>query len=114
MIFLRYFKQLFENITNFSRINDWEIVYNHYQEHDLNDKIKRTDLNVDEFNSLLSKIIFEINKNFLNDDCIFISFKYNSKIVTNIDINNKLILIITILGKNEIIKDSDNTNIHII
>ena len=49
----------------------------------------------------MSKIIFEINKNFLIDDCIFISLKYNSKIVTNIDINNKLILIITILGKNE-------------
>lgn len=85
---LKYFKQLFENITNFKTIDDWEVVYNHYQGHDLNDKIKRTDLNDNEFNSLLNKIIFEINKNHLNDDYIFISFKYNSKIVTNIDINN--------------------------
>jgi hypothetical protein len=112
--FLKYFKQLFENITNFNRVDDWEIVYNHYQGHDLNDKIKRTDLNENKFNLLLSKIIFDINKNLLNGDYIFISFKYNSKIVTNIDLNSKLILIVTILGKNENIKDPNNTNIHII
>jgi hypothetical protein len=44
MRFLKYFYQIFESIFNINKIYDWTITYNHGVGHDINDRLKRTEL----------------------------------------------------------------------
>ncbi len=81
-------------------------IYN-TKSHNINNKIiKRTDIkNENEFNEILRNIIIKCNNENIKGEYIFISFKYSIKIVSKI-INKKL-RIITILGKNEKIKENN-------
>jgi len=105
MRYIKRFLLFLESVTNTKKIKDWFINYLHNKTHDLNDRIKRT--NINNFDSILVDIINDIEINNLNGSYTFVSFNTDAKIVANIDINNKSILIITFLGKDEHIKKHD-------
>ena len=105
MRFLKYFNLFLENFTDKLSVVNWSISYNHSEKHNIDDRIlKRTEIkNENEFYEILDKIIDKCDIDKLQGDYSFISFKYSTKIVCVI--KNKSIYIITILGKNENLKN---------
>ena len=55
MRYIKKFLIFLENITNIKKLKDWNIKYIHNLSHDLNDRLKRT--NITDFNSILLIII---------------------------------------------------------
>lgn len=107
MRFLKYFKQIFESITNLISDNkNWVVKYNHMNTHDLDKKMTRTSLDESTFNINLQKIISIADSEQLSGDWVFTSFKYSCKIITNINYKDKFILIVTVLGKDEYVKET--------
>lgn len=105
MKYLKYFS-IFESISDFNRIGDWIISYNDV-DHDLDSRmINRTDLNETTFKLLLDKIVEVSESDSLNETWVFVSLKYKTKIIINIDSYIKDIRIITFLGKNEFLKET--------
>lgn len=101
------FVKLLENIF-IDNISDWELEYNHSEHHDLNNRMKdRTLLDDNTFNIFLEDVIKQIENKHLNDNIVFISFKYKCKIVINVDFLNKYLYIRTISGYNEYLKSDD-------
>lgn len=109
MRFIKYFKLFLEKFTDNCKIDDWVVEYYNTKSHNINDKIiERTDIkNESEFYEILRNIIIKCNSENIKGEYIFVSFKYSIKIVSKI-INKKL-RIITILGKNEKIKENNKT-----
>lgn len=107
MRFIKYFKLFLENFTDNSNIRNYVITYFHTKLHDINIKIlQRTSIkNENEFNEILNNIIIKIENDKLIGNYTFVSFKYSAKIVTKT--SNKILKIITILGKDEKIKNND-------
>lgn len=109
MRFIKYFKQLFESITFVKNKDAWKIEYNHGVNHNLDDKLlNRTDMTEINFKECIDAIIKIIENEKLNGDYAFISIKNNAKIIVNISLNIKRLYIVTILGKNENLKNNQN------
>lgn len=112
MKFLKFFSQLYESIVDKKSINDWIIEYNHTKDHNLDNNLKnRTNASELDFSIFLENVKKYIEKNNLNGDWTFCSFKYKIKIITSINLNKKRIFIVTILGVNEFIKKTNNIKI---
>lgn len=109
MRFLRRFKQLYESIISLTIKGDWKIRYNHGNNHDLDKKLSnRTDMSEADFKNAINAILSLIERESLNGDYTFISMSKSAKIVCNINLLDKKIFIVTILGKNEILKKGEN------
>lgn len=112
MKFLKFFNQIFESITNNKLINDWILIFNHNNKHNLDEKLKhRTNASETQFNIFINKIIKIIDSEELDDVFVFISFKLSIKIITHINLKERKMLIVTILGSNELIKETENIKI---
>jgi|688.fasta_scaffold670881_2 hypothetical protein len=114
MKFLKYFneiKLLIESIISFNKIRNWKIFYNHGVNHNLDDRLIRSKLSEKDFEILLNKIIYEIDKDKLNGDYIFYMLKYDSKIVVNINLGKSVLYIVTILNRDH---STNSKNIKII
>ena len=109
MKFIKYFKLYLESISTNISINNWKISYFHNKSHDLDNKISsRTNVSNDaEFVVILNKIVQKCEGDNLNGNYTFVDIKYSIKLVTDVDNNNKELLIITILGKNEYSRKND-------
>lgn len=105
MKYIKHILLFIESITNTKYLLNWDISYNHSRDHDLDEKIKRTDIK--DFNILLNNIILKSEEMLLNGSYTFVSFKYKCKIVSYINNSNKKILIVTFLGENQYIKNND-------
>lgn len=107
MKFIKYFKLFLENFTDNLNIKNWIISYNHNSNHDINNRIlKRTSIKKEnEFCEILNDIIEKCDIEKLQGDYVFISFKYSIKIICVV--KNNSIYVITILGKDEKIKNND-------
>jgi hypothetical protein len=105
MRFIKYFKLFLERFTDNLNIKNWTISYNHSNNHDINDRIlKRTSIKKEnEFYEVLNDIIEKCNIQKLQGDYTFVSFKYSIKVICAI--KNNSIYIITILGKDEKLKN---------
>jgi len=105
MKIIKKFILFLESISFINKMNDWNIDYNQNTGHDLNVKIKRTDLTDSEFDIFLNDVISKCEEEKLIGDIVFVSFKYKCKIVTNVKYKN--LYVITFLGKDENIKNNN-------
>ena len=105
MRFIKYFRLFLEKFTDGINIGNWTISYNHNSNHDINDRIlKRTAIREEsEFREVLNEVTKKCESENLYGDCAFISFKYSIKLICVI--KDKSIYIITVLGKDEKLKN---------
>ena len=71
---MRYLKSIisfFESITTYNKFKNWNITFNHYDSHDLDVKMQRTDLIENDFPIVLEKIIKLCDSDRLDGDWIF-------------------------------------------
>ena len=108
MRYLKFFREILETITTYSKYNNWNIRFNHSRSHDLDDKIKRTGLSEKDFPSILERITKSCEIDNLDGDWVFISFTYECKVITRVLKKNDTLYIITFLGKDEDIKKTKN------
>jgi len=111
---MKYLKNIiafFESITSYNKLKSWTITFNHYVSHDLDDKMRRTQLTETDFPKVLEEIIKLCDIDNLDGDWVFISFKYNCKIVTRVLKKINTLYIITFLGKEQFIKKTKNIKI---
>ena len=109
MLYIKNFNQLLESIKNINSKNNWNIGYNHYPGHDLDVTLsERTNVTEDVFEKIIEMIVQKCQKSNLIGTWVFASFKYQIKILANVEPNKKEIFIITILGNNENLKKTNN------
>jgi hypothetical protein len=109
MKFIKYFKQLFEGFLDFNKFKNWRIFYYHNTNHDLEKRIKeRTNIDDKTFNEILIKIINICENEKIEGEWVFASFKYNFKIIVDIENIKSEILIITILSSDQKTKETKN------
>ena len=110
MNFLKTFKQLLESIKDFVSEINWKVTYNDGKNHDLDNKLSdRTNMTEHDFKLFLKDVIDNCENNKLKGDWTFISIKFGIKLITNVKYKN--IYIVTILGKNESLKNENNIKI---